>query len=119
MHIDAIFNNLGSPYLTCWSDIQETCAAVVLEWKNNVEAMECKQLCNQAKNCNFVFLTSAKHCSMYETCNKNRSTLDAGTTYGKSACPGILSFTIKTLYLIFMSYNMPFTESTQQNKIIT
>ena len=91
-----MFYNLGSPYLTCLSDVQETCNAPLLRRRNNVaNEEECKQFCNRVNNCNFVFFTAGKDCLLYNTCDKKRSTTNVGTIYGKSVCPGKQLFTEK------------------------
>ena len=88
------------------SNIQETCDAAELGSRTNANQDQCKQFCNRNNHCNFVFLTSAKHCLMYETCDEKRDTTYVGTTYGKSVCPGKLiyaaKYTLCNIHVIFL-----------------
>ena len=101
MYFTTISNNLGYTYKTCWSDIKETCSAVVVGRTTNVDEEECKQFCHKNDNCNFVFFLTnkndVKECLMYETCDEKRHTINVGSTYGKYACPGKLSFAIEKI----------------------
>ena len=79
---------IGANYDPRFLSVKTTCKTK-LESHQNANKSECETLCNNDKNCRFIFHAyKSMKCDLYQLCEETRIGGEIGSTYAKSKCSG-------------------------------
>ena len=81
---------LGTNYISCSKLGKSKCRSEPLDKDNGVTVKRCQEMCDENKNCNFIFWNTGRFCEIYNTCDEIRDNAAKGfgTIFAKHSCPG-------------------------------